>query len=87
MVAVILQWMLHDMPEHISWVCMFGDEGTPSLVWSRHCHFQMLSISVVLQIPLVMSDYSIMAWDAGMSCSSIIGHPFMWLVVAGKGGR
>lgn len=37
---------LHEMPEHLGWLCMFGEEGTPSLVWSFHCYSPMLFIPV-----------------------------------------
>ena len=30
------------MPEHRGWLCMFGEEGTPAVVWSSHCYFPML---------------------------------------------
>ena len=37
---------LHDMPVHSGWLCMFGFEGTPSIVWNSHCYWPMLFMHV-----------------------------------------
>ena len=33
---------LEEMPQHMGWLYMFDDEGTPTVVWSYHCYWPML---------------------------------------------